>query len=283
MLSLLCLSAVLDAAYLTPDGPKPRPAPIPARWLLKYAPKDLPPLPDTFAKTDWHYGFLPRSLRGAYDDWTQFRPDSVTTPGEVVLTHVARDFGNDERGVTVRRVPLAVYGPLVEYDGNLYTVAVSNWARDPKAKPVLMLNQGAAVEAPKNVWYQAGSARTIRGEVNVVEYRLEFADDPRANDGGKVKVFRAERVATEFDGKSAEADGEFKVNPDIKYLRDVVVTYPDGGRAVQKVHLQLGGDYAPVITGVSRSAAAVLTESGVPVPRPPKPAAPPGLMQPPKK
>src|SRR5688572_19603649 len=107
MLAVLCLSAVLDAVYLTPSGPKPRPAPIPDRWLLKYAPKNLPQLPDTFFTTDWHHGYFPRSLRGAYDEWVQFRRDTFTTPGEVTITRSGRGFDDARvdlpQGTAVRR------------------------------------------------------------------------------------------------------------------------------------------------------------------------------------
>lgn len=282
------LFVVLHSVYLTPDGPKPRPAPIPERWLLKYAPKELPQLPDTFFTTDWHHGYFPRSLAGAYDEWMQFRRETLAAPGEVTITRTGRGFGEDRRepprGTAVRRAPLAVYGPLVEYDGQLVTVAVSNWergAKAKKAKSILMLSQGSAVEVSNNVWYQAGSDRATEGD-RVIEYRLEFASDPRTANEGKVKVFRHQRLVAKRDGKSVEAEGTFAVNPEIKYLRDAVVSYRAGDEP-RKVHLQVGGEYPPVITGISRANPSVLTESNVPVPKPPKPADPPGLVQPPKR
>src|SRR5436190_1223852 len=100
MLAVLCLSAVLDTVYLTPDGPKFRPAPIPDRWLLKYAPKDMPRLPDRFFDSVWHYGFHPRSLRGAYTIWTKFGRPSPAAPPEATITHSGGGFNEEERGVT---------------------------------------------------------------------------------------------------------------------------------------------------------------------------------------
>ena len=32
----VCLSAVLASIYITPEGVKPRPAPIPTRWRLQF-------------------------------------------------------------------------------------------------------------------------------------------------------------------------------------------------------------------------------------------------------
>jgi hypothetical protein len=127
MLAVVCLTAALDAVYLTPQGLVARPAPIPARWLLRYTPKELPKLPDTFHDVAWHYGFYPRSLRGAFTEWTEFPRDTLTKPAEATITHSGTEIGGEGRNTTARRVPLAVYGPLVAYDGNLITVAITNY------------------------------------------------------------------------------------------------------------------------------------------------------------
>jgi hypothetical protein len=282
MFGVLCLLAMLDAVYLTADGPKPRPQSIPARWLLKYAPADLPALPATFFDTDWHHGSHPRSVSGGYDEWVRFARDSFTTPPGASITHAASGFSDAERVTKFRQVPLAVYGPLVEYDGNLYTVAITNWETDATKKPRWALNLGAATEVRKNVWYQAGSERFTDGKVRVREYRLEFADDPRTKDEGKVKGFSSERIANVFKGETKEMDGEFVVAKSRTGPRAVTVTFKVGN-AVHHVKLQLGDGYYPtVIDGVSRAYPAVLTAGVVPPPKVEKEPTP-TLMQPPKK
>jgi hypothetical protein len=283
MFGVLCLFAMLDGVYLTPDGPKPRPAPIPARWLLKYAPAELPALPATFHDTAWHHGFHPRSLRGAFDEWTQFARDSLTTPPDVTITHTEWGF-DDKRGATVRKVPLAVYGPLVEYDGNLHTVAITNWEKEDGKKPRWVLNLGAAIEVRKNVWYQAGSERFTDGKVRVREFRLEFADDPRTKDAGKVKVFTSERFADKYEGETLEVEGEFAAKETRSGPRQVVSSFKGAKGGVGHVTLSVGDGYYPsVISGVSRSSPAVMTAAVVPPPKVVKEPPPAGLMQPPKK
>ena len=181
-----------------------------------------------------------------------------------------------------RQVPLAVYGPLVEYDGNLYTVAITNWETDATKKPRWALNLGAAIEIQKNVWYQAGSERFTDGKVRVREYRLEFADDPRTKDEGKVKGFSSERIANVFKGETREEDGEFVVAKSRTGPRAVTVTFKVAN-AAHHVKLQLGDGYYPtVIDGVSRAYPAVLTAGVVPPPKVEKEPLP-TLMQPPKK
>lgn len=284
MVAILCLAAFLDTVYVTPGGLAARPDPLPDRWLLKYAPRGLPKLPDLFFDTDWHYGNHPRSMRGAYDVWTRFGRESLTAPPEVTVIRSNFGFDEDGRAVTLRRVPLAVYGPLVEYDGSLHTVALTNWEVDPGKKPRWALNLGAAVEVRPNVWYQAGSERVLGGDQWVREYRLEFADDPRVKTEGRVKVFRFERLAHKFNGESVEADGEFVTNkPEVDRMRTAVIRFKDAGGGVKSVSFQLGGGYYPsVIDGISRSYPSVLTASQVPPPKVAK-EPPAGLMQPPKK
>jgi hypothetical protein len=285
MLGVVCLLAAIDGFYFTPDGPKPRPAPIAARWLLKYAPADLPALPTTFFDNQWQHGNAPRSLRGAYTEWFQFPRDSLTAPPEVSITHAAWDVGEGGRTTTLRKVPLAVNGPLVEFDGHLHTAAITNWEKDSEKKPRWVLNLGAAVEVGKNVWYQAGSERFTDGKVRVREYRLEFADDPRAKDAGKVKVFTSERFATQYEGETTEVEGEFVATKTRESgPRQVVSHFKFPGKGVGHVKLVLGDGYYPsVIEGVGRSYPAVLTAALVPAPKVAQEPPPHGLMQPPKK
>jgi hypothetical protein len=284
MLAAVCLTAALDAVYLTPDGPVARPAPIPARWLLRYTPKELPKLPDTFYETAWYYGFHPRSLRGAYTEWTEFPRDSITNPAKATITHSGGGFGEDERQTTVRRVPLAVYGPLVEYDGQLVTVAITNYEKDAEKKPRWALNLGAAVEVRKNVWYQAGSERFTDGKVRVREYLMEFASDPRTEAEGKAKVFASERFADELKTELIEADATFTVKRADRDPRQVIVNFKTAQGGVRHVTLTLGdGYYASAIDGISRGGRGVLTAAPSPPPKPAKEPPPPGLMQPPKK
>jgi hypothetical protein len=283
MIALVWLSAALDMLYFTPDGAKPRPAPITERWLLKHAPENLPTLPDRFFDSEWYYGFYPRSLRGAYTEWTKFARDSLTKPAEVTITHSGGGFGEGERSTTVRRVPMAVQGPLVEFDGNLHTVTLTNWQEKAREKPRWVVNIGAAVEVKKNVWYQAGSEPLGDGKVRVREYRLEFADDPREKDAGKVKVFASERLAHEYEGQTTQTDAEFTAQGQ-RQPRSVTITFGSGKKGRRNLGLQIGDGYYPsVIDGVSRAAHSVLSEAPSPAPKPSKLPDAPGLMQPPKK
>jgi hypothetical protein len=185
-----------------------KPAAIPERWLLKYAPKDMPALPEAFAKHVWNHGWFPRISLGAWEEWVEFRPETAKRPGTATITRRDRDEDRKPR-LTTRAVPLAVYGPLVEYDGRLFTAAIGRWAH-MQPTPTDVLDLGQAVELPGNVWYQAASLREPDGPTWVQEWRLEFADDPRVAKTGRVKVFGYGRETTEAEGEDFVAELRFE-------------------------------------------------------------------------
>jgi hypothetical protein len=190
------------------DDAKARPAPIPERWLLKYAPKDMPALPEAFAKNVWYDRWFPRIARLAWEEWVEFRPETAKHPGTATITR--RDAGEDHKPrLTVRTVPLAVYGPLVEYDGRLFTAAIGRWAHE-QPTPTDVLDLGQAVELPGNVWYQAAGGGGKGEPTWVQEWRLEFADDPRVAKKGTVKVFGHGRETTEAEGEDFVAELKFE-------------------------------------------------------------------------
>lgn len=202
--------ATLLTITLTAPAAEP-PSPLPDRWLLKLAPADLPKLPEAFSKTTWFDSFIPRSLRGAWEEWTSFAPATDKKAGEVTVIH--RGSVRDRRSenateVTSRVSPLAVHGPLVEFDRKLYTVALTE-RKTAEGKTIKHLNLGAAVEVKPNVWYQAYSEDFTDGKVRVTEILTEFVADPRKEKEGKAKVKLFVRMLTEREGELTEYDGEF--------------------------------------------------------------------------
>ena len=187
MLYFLYLIAVLDTVRVSPGNINVPPAPIPERWLLNYAPKDMPALPDAFAGKTWFHRSFPRIADRVWEEWVALAPAVESPPGTATITRASR-VGSKPR-LTVRTVPLAVYGRLVEFDGRLFTVAVGRWAHE-QPTPTDVLDLGAAVELPGNVWYQAASLN-VKGEpTRVQEWKLEFSDDPRIAKEG-VRPFAA--------------------------------------------------------------------------------------------
>jgi hypothetical protein len=288
MFALLCASALLQSVYLTSDGPPARPAPIPERWLLKYAPKDMPELPEAFAAKTWHHRWFPRIVRLAWEEWVTFTPETAKRPGTATITRTERSKEDVNKPVlTVRTVPLAVYGRLVEYDGRLYTVSIGNWAHE-QPTPTDVLDLGSAVELPGNVWYQAASQTEKDGPTWVQEWRLEFADDPRTAKEGKVKVFGFGRDVTKFEGEEFVGEVRFErtkqrhetvwsikltAPKDAKLPRSELPTLvfdPDRGRAFIYDYTTLNQMF-PMLTATTRPAPKA--DAGPPV----------GLVQPPKK
>lgn len=288
MFALVCASALLESVYLTADGPQARPAPIPERWLLKYAPKDMPELPKQFAAETWTHHFFPRFASLAWEEWVAFTPATAKRPGTATITRAERDQDNvTKRVLKVRTVPLAVHGRLVEYDGRLYTVSIGNWPHE-QPTPTDVLDLGAAVELPGNIWYQAASLTEKDGPTWVQEWRLEFADDPRTAKEGKVKVFGFGRDVTKFEGEEFVAEMRFErtkqphekvwsikltAPKDAKLPRSELPTLvfdPDRGRAFMYDYTTLNQAF-PMLTPAMTAA--------------PKadPGPPAGLMQPPKK
>jgi len=249
MVSLtMCLSAALGSIYVTPEGVKPRPAPIPTRWRLQLVPRDLPPLPDSFYTTTWQRSYDPRQ-GGGWIETFRFGRDTLTTPGVVTIDHIPyRPRHEQQEKATTRKVPLAVYGPLVEFEGQLQMVAIAdrNLGGD-KPTPVL---RATAIEGLKNVWYQAWCAGPgSNGKALVEECRLEFADDPRDKDEGRVTVRYSNRMTDEPKGEAAEFEVGFKVvKSDRDKSRSVRMPLPNGRAYI----LSLGENGQGAIWGLSR-------------------------------
>jgi len=281
------LSVALGSVIFTPDGPKPRPAPIPERWLLKYAPKDMPPLPEQFAKNTWYDRWFPRFVTLAWEEWVSFSPETLTRPGTAMITR--GDRGEDGKPqLTVRTVSLAVYGRLVEYDGRLYTASIGNWAHEQPI-PTDVLDLGTAVELPNNVWYKAASGGGKDGDpLMVQEWRLEFADDPRTAKEGKVKVFGFAREVSKRDGEEFVAEVRFErtKEPHEKSWK-VKLIAPDGVKVPKSELPVLGFDpdrnraFMYDYTTLNQMFP-TLTPAKTPAPKAAA-IAPIGLVQPPKK
>lgn len=280
-----CLFVFLGSVVPAADGPKPRPAPIPERWLLKYAPKDMPPMPEAFAAKTWYRDWFPRFGK-AWEEWVAFSPEALARPGTATITRAdARD--NDEPKLTVRTVPLAVHGRLVEYDGRLYTAGVGNWAF-MQPTPVDVLDLGAAVELPDNVWYQAASGGGKDEPTWVQEWRMEFSDDPRTAKEGKVKVRGFLRETTSRDGEDFAGEFRFeRTKQPHEKTWTVKLVVPEGAKVPQSGLPSLAHDpdrkRAFIFDqGVLNQMFPMLSAAATPAPK--APAGPVvGLMQPPKK
>jgi hypothetical protein len=277
--------AALLAAALAPAAD---PAPLPDRWLLQLVPDKLPPLPDAFYTTTWYDSFFPRGVTRSWELWLTFRKADAARPAEATILRLAERFPDTPHSPppAPRVVPLAVHGPLVEFDGRLYTATVRPWKRGPDPKDVRdTLHLGSAVEATERVWYQAGTTTVPNGKTLVEEWRLEFKDDPRKAAAGTATVRGHWRIVTEPEGGSFAADLPFTVAPpnDVSKARVITFTLPDGVKKPRRElpYLVIGDDHrgSADFIWVERQDRLAVSPAARPAPAAPAP----GLVQPPKK
>lgn len=251
------------------------PAPVPDRWLLKLAPAEVPKLPDAFWTTAWFDSFNPRSLRGAWTEWTAFAPGADKKGPEASV--IQKSGRLDDEKVTAHVSPLAVHGPIVEFNRRLYTAALTE--RKYEGKTLKYLNLGAAVEFKPNAWYQAYSETFTGGKVRVTEILTEFAADPRKEKEGKAKVKRFVRMLTEREGELAEFDGEF-VPVKGRYGPAVRVSWKVKGAAG---HVRLEMPYEEMPAHFDTAPFRHLSAATGDAPKPPTFEPAPELVQPPKQ
>jgi hypothetical protein len=278
--------AILVACATIPTIPTaaPPPAPLPDRWLLKFAPAEPKALPDEFWKSTWWHSNSPR-FGGGWSEWLEFGKVRKSEAEATITRREAQvGFGPKQNDVklTVRTVPLAVHGPVVEFDRKLYTVAITEWKSLDGKRITAVLVLGAAVEIKPNVWYQAYSEAFSDGKVRVTELLAEFADDPRTKDEGKAKLRKFVRMLTEPEGELIEFEGTFRRTKD-KLPREVRISGTVGtGASEGTVHVWLGladGEVpAKFDTAPSLRLTAVTEPAPKPVTEPPV-----GLVEPPAK
>ena len=277
-------AALVLAAGVAPAQP---PAPLPERWLLKLAPDDLKRTPPNLFSQTWFDGRYSRA--GGWERWVQFRPGYLGGPATVTITTL----GDRELLVppsksepVSRTLPLAVHGPLVEFDRKLYT-AVSRPFRGGMQRSVTQqLHLGAAVELKDRVWYQAGTRTDPDSKaMTVEEWRLEFADDPRKADTGTVTVRGHRRPFGERGGEALKLDVRFAAEPANEVTRARVVRFraPDDVKLPPLPYLQLGNaEGGPDIIWLDGWDRMTLTPASRPAPVRLEPETP-GLVQPPVK
>lgn len=279
------LATLVLAAALTPAQP---PAPLPERWLLQLAPDDLKRTPPNLVSQTWYDSHRPRAVGDGWERWVQFRAGYLGGPATVTITKL----GERERVVPgerpdpdTRTLPLAIHGPLVEFDRKLYT-AVSRPLRigmTPRATQQLHL--GASVELKDHVWYQAGTHTARDGKVTVQEWKLEFADDPRTADAGTVTVRSYRRPLAERGGEALKLDVRFTAvaATEATRVRVVRLLAPEGAKGPPLPYLQLGNNQGdPDILWTGDWDRLVLTPASRPAPVRLEPETP-GLVQPPVK
>ena len=280
------LAALVLAAGVAPAQP---PAPLPERWLLKLAPDDLKRTPPNLISQTWYDSHRPRAIGTGWERWVQFRAGYLGGPATVTITKLGeREFvppPNLPEPVS-RTLPLAVHGPLVEFDRKLYTAVSRPFRVGMKQSATQQLHLGAAVELKDNVWYQAGTRTSADGKtVTVEEWRLEFADDPRKADAGAVTVRGHQRPLGERGGEALKLDLRFTAEPANERTRVRVVRFraPDDTKLPRLPYLQLGnsqGDADVIwVDGMDRL---TLTPASRPAPVRLEPETP-GLVQPPVK
>jgi len=230
------------------------PAPLPDRWMLKLLPDNLLPLPDRIYDVTWYNRRDSRSSLDSWVLWAEFRRANRDRPAEAVVTLIGhgtpwtvRPTGRVPPPQGRRSVPLAVHGPLVEFDGRLYTATLRTGKIAGDDVPNReFLHLGSAVELKNHVWYKAGTVTATDGKmVTVEEWRLDFKDDPRIAAEGIVTVRHHSRVFTKPDGESFSADLRFKAEPPNDRSRARVITFlPPHGRILHRElpYLQLGND-----------------------------------------
>lgn len=227
MFAALCAAVCL--------APAADPAPLPDRWRLQLLPDGLPQLPDRLYDVTWHDGLLNSRLSSAYwEVWVDFRRAARTRPAEAVVTLAGGRLAVPPRTPLApghRWVPLAVHGPLVEFDRRLYTAAI--FTGKPGRDPELARDRfhlGSAVEFKAGAWYQAGTTTPRDGKPVVEEWRLEFKDDPRKAAAGAVRTRGRWRAVAESEGGSFDAELRFtaKGPDDLVTARIVTLVPPDG-------------------------------------------------------
>jgi hypothetical protein len=282
-------AAIVLAASLAPAA---APAPLPDRWLLKLAPDGLPPLPDRFYAVTWYASHFNWGGGSRWEFWADFRKPARGRPVEALLTLT----GEHEFGLGLtghfwpvypptasghRTALLAVHGPLVEFEGRLYTATIR-----PGKDAEEMLHLGSAVELKDRVWYQAGTTSAGGKPASVQEWRIEFRDDPRTADRVTAFLRGRWRVPTEPEGESFEAEVRFQAGKTYEGGRTVTLNWPIGMRQIRSLpRLEIAG---------ARGGADVMWVGGIhggmqllslyPAPKPrPQLREPTGLVQPPGK
>jgi hypothetical protein len=280
------LATLVLAAGVAPAQP---PAPLPERWLLKLAPDDLTRAPPNLFSQTWYDAHRTRAFDHDWERWVQFRAGYLGGPATVTITKLGgRDVGRPPNPVepVTRTLPLAVHGPLVEFDRKLYTAVSRPLPVGMKQSTTQQLHLGAAVELKDHVWYQAGT-RTAPGgtTVTVEEWRLEFADDPRKADAGTVTVRSRRRPVGERGGEAMKLDVRFTAEPtnEARRVRVVRLQPPDGAKGPRLPYLQIGnGEGDPDIIWLDGWDRMALTPASRPAPVRVEPETP-GLVQPPVK
>jgi hypothetical protein len=271
------IAALCFTAGMMPLANPAKPQPLPARWMLQLAPDKSPELPESFYSTTWYDDFQPRSIRGAWRLWLEFRKGTADRPAEATLTNP------DFRGVAVvRSVPLAVHGSFVEFDRRLYTTSIATRPIGDEKRTMLYL--GSAIEVKDGVWYQAATRRDGRNNVLIEEWRLEFDSNPRTSTEGTVTARHHRRIVSEPEGHSFVIKTRFtasdpKSDPG---LRIAYLERPDDSPLTEIPYLAIGEavgrENVIWVQGQDRLA---LQPAG-PYKKP-SDALPPGLMEPPKK
>jgi len=139
------------AAALAPAQP---PAPLPERWLLQLAPADLPRTPNNLLSQTWYDSHRTRAIGDGWERWIQFRAGYLGSPATVSITKLGeREFVRppNQTEPVHRTLPLAVHGPLVEFDRKLYTAVSRPLRVGMKASVTQQLHLGAAVELKDRV------------------------------------------------------------------------------------------------------------------------------------
>jgi hypothetical protein len=278
--------AMLVACATIPNIPTaaPPPAPLPDRWLLKFAPAEPKALSDEFWNSTWWHGSIPR-FGGGWSEWIEFGKVRKSE-AEATITRLESQggFGAKQPGdkLTVRTVPLAVHGPLVEFDRKLYTAAIVERQSTDGKRASAMLVLGAAVEIKPNVWYQAYSDELSEGKVRVTELLAEFTVDPRTKDEGKATLRKFVRILTEPEGELTEFEGTFQRTND-KVPREVQISGTAGtgaSKATVRVKLGLPDGEVPAKFGSAPILRVIATTDPAPKPLTGPPAS---LVEPPAK
>jgi hypothetical protein len=149
---------------------------LPERWRLTLIPKDIPKLPDSVFRSMWSYGGGDRGDPSAGVHRVTF--DTAAGKSTTVVT-ISR-----EKGRETKVAPFAVYGSLMEYDGQLSTYYLTE----------RHLLKRVAVRVSPRTWYRAQSDSYSDGTMTVEEFLFAFVDDPAKVKEGTVKVTRAVRT-----------------------------------------------------------------------------------------
>jgi hypothetical protein len=197
----------------------------------------------------WYYNLNVSNIGPSWELWADFRKAEQGRAAEAIITLP----GGREHGLGWglgdsialwqqptspghRSVPLAVHGPLVEFERRLYTATIRTEKIARGSQPAReTLHLGSAIELKDRVWYQAGTSVPNDKGLCVEEWRIEFQNNPRTEDRGTATLRGHWRVVNKPEGESFDAVVTFHAGKTYTGGRTVTLNWPTGMRQTRSL------------------------------------------------